>query len=146
LSKYRFVVLLSVLFTFISCKQEVNEKPMVNNAFTTKEMDSSSIDSNDLQSKLQGKWKRIDYPFSRYEFKGDTAKLISEGQARTPEFEPYELSKNCRFSIEENVELESDELILIHPNNIACELISVNKDTLYIGALDRSYSITYISQ
>ncbi|KQC33523.1 hypothetical protein AAU57_09490 [Nonlabens sp. YIK11] len=96
-----------------------------------------------MKNQLQGTWKRVDYPYSTYEFKGNTAKLISEGQYEEPQFDPYELSTSCRFADEFNTELASDELVLTNPIFEACSIVSVRRDTLRITDLERSFVIEY---
>ena len=135
----------------ITCKEKVNStaaKIELEEESEQNEVDESfsNSDVNDFQKKLQGMWKRVDYPYSTYIFKESTAKQISEGMPEDPQFIPYELADNCRFADEANAELATDQMILTYQKYESCELISVKNDTLRIGAFDGSYEIVHTKQ
>lgn len=141
--------MLFALLLLDSCKTETSEESVP----TVVEENLSSVEDGNLyqetqefQERLQGTWKRIDYPFSRYRFKDDKAKLISEGQAEEPEFIPFELLKSCRFADEANAVLAPEEFILNYKEYESCELIHIRNDTLRVAALDVNYEIFYTKQ
>ena len=133
-----------VLLLF-SCKEE-NKEMITNEETVLEDINEKTTDTSRFQTQLQGTWKRVDYPFSTYEFQGSTAKLISEGQYEQPQFDPYQLATNCPFADEFNGKLKSGEMIITHPKFEACEIISLRNDTLITRDMKRSYKIVYTRQ
>ena len=138
-SKVFLATLILILAT--SCKKIDTETVVEDKVI--EEIQTTDAKVVQIQEKLQGDWKRIDYPYSTYEFNGSTAKLISEGQAEEPTFDPYELSTNCRYADNFNAELSDQEVIIINPKFESCEIISVINDTLRLSDLERSFEILY---
>ncbi|SCY06328.1 hypothetical protein SAMN05192588_0953 [Nonlabens sp. Hel1_33_55] len=139
--KSRLTIIGLILFTTLSCKN-IEVETVAEEEFT-EEIQTNDARLDEIQQKLQGDWKRVDYPYSSYEFDGNTAKLISEGQVEEPTFDPYELSMNCRFADNFDAELSAQEAVMINPKFESCEIISVENDTLRLSDLERSFEIVY---
>ncbi|AZQ44294.1 RTX iron-regulated FrpC family protein [Nonlabens ponticola] len=94
-----------------------------------------------LEDQLQGTWTRIDYPYSTFIFKENSAKLISEGLAEEPEFKTYTLSYSCNGKT--NAQGYS---YLWYEDTQYCETIKVQNDTLIQSNPDFDYLIKYIQK
>ncbi|WP_194852577.1 hypothetical protein [Nonlabens antarcticus] len=141
--------LLFFVLIAVSCKETNTENvPEINESTQepakTKRENAVSMSASDLKSKLQGEWRRIDYPFSRYEFKGDKSLLLQEGQAEKPEFMAFEILKKCPFKGKLNEVLVNDEFIISYAKYASCEKVSVRNDTLRTGDLMGKYTIKYV--
>ncbi len=141
------ILLVTVAISLSSCKESKPENQIQENqpvdtvAVSTVEKNESET----LQYQLQGTWKRVDYPYSRYEFKENTAKLVSEGQAEEPQFNPYTLTIDCPYG-DVTVDVRDGELILGNARFESCETVRIENDTLKIGGVDREYVIQYVKK
>ncbi|GAA5042801.1 hypothetical protein GCM10011506_45670 [Marivirga lumbricoides] len=156
-NKTNYFFLLITFFIF-SCKNQNKENDLSNSNENeiieeqkneTKE-EAPTLNKVEIIEQLQGEWKESAYPYRTAEFVNSTVKFIEEGIPNAPEFEPFELSKNCQFDNSNIKDLEANDIILILPENKRCEKLSISEDTLilygYSTNTKDNYEILYLRE
>lgn len=149
-----FLIILLVLI--ISCKTQNKESelPKIEQNEIEREgeqetiMDTIIIDKIIIIEQLQGKWKEIEYPYRTAEFISSTVKFVEEGTENKPEFEKFEISKDCPFDNNNIRGIKSVDVILNLPETSRCEKLKISTDTLTLSGFssnsNKDYTIIYL--
>jgi hypothetical protein len=151
---YFIMAVTLITISFISCREQEPEvksmeETVVKELSEQTAMNNVELGSTDLKSfhtDLQGDWKRVDYPYGTYEFKGDSVKHVSEGMARQPQFKPFFLADNCPFADSAVARLKVEEVVYVDPIDQVCQRLRVRNDSLFISNMEESYTIVYERQ
>ncbi|OAQ40451.1 hypothetical protein A5893_05745 [Pedobacter psychrophilus] len=106
-------------------------------------VDNSENDKKSVIDELQGKWVRVDYPFSIYEFKNSQVKLTEEGLVGPLKFKDFNIQNSCVSSESGSSRFSKSDMYLYISPEKSCYHLSISNDTLTLGGTDAEYSLKF---
>ena len=95
----------------------------------------------ELKNKLQGVWKRTDYPFGIVTIIDSKIKNdVGEGQLKAPNFTSFKIVDTCSDVI---VNKKGMSAYFYFEKSKVCEYFEVSNDTLKLSDVQRSFTIFY---
>lgn len=96
---------------------------------------------NELKNKLQGVWKRTDYPFGTITIIDSKIKNdVGEGQLNEPNFTSFKIVDTCSDVMVNKKDMSA---YFYYKESEVCEYFEISNDTLKLSDVQRSFTIFY---